>query len=275
MYLVASNGTQYGPYSIEQINQMLVTGQLKVEDVAWTQGMAEWQPIHTLEGVRIPVTDPYAPRQAMGAPGHPGGYAAQGYGAAPWGYQAPQSTSGAAVTSMVLGILAILLILSIIFGAVAGVAAVVVGHIARSGINRSQGRIGGGGMALAGLICGYTAIALSGVMLLMAGAAVGYASIMERGRNTKMEGNIAILESYIQTYTIKNNGQPPSQAVGLRALVTKRIMSDDSLLTDPWGEPVEYKVPPSRSSKKYDVWSKGPDRISGNEDDIGNWESLD
>lgn len=114
-------------------------------------------------------------------------------------------------------------------------------------------------------------LVLAIIGLLMGGAAVGYSSIMDRGRATKMEGNIATLVAHIQTYTTKANGQPPSQAVGLRALVTKRIITDDSILTDPWGEPVEYKTPASRSKDRFDVWSKGADRISGNEDDIGNW----
>jgi general secretion pathway protein G len=118
-------------------------------------------------------------------------------------------------------------------------------------------------------------LVLAIIGLLMGGAAVGYSSIMDRGRITKMEGNIATIVSYIQIYTTKSNGQPPSQAAGLRALVTKRILTDEGLLTDPWGEPVEYKVPASRSKDKFDIWSKGPDKITGNEDDIGNWTPPD
>lgn len=114
-------------------------------------------------------------------------------------------------------------------------------------------------------------LVLAIIGLLMGGAAVGYSSIMDRGRATKAEANINTIVSYIQIYTTKANGQPPSQAAGLRALVTKRILTDEGILTDPWGEPVEYKVPATRSKDKFDVWSKGVDKISGNEDDIGNW----
>ncbi len=118
-------------------------------------------------------------------------------------------------------------------------------------------------------------LVLAIIGLLMGGAAVGYSNIMDRGRITKMKGNIGTLVGYIQTYSVENRGQPPSQAAGLRALVTKRILGDDELLMDPWGEAVEYKFPNSRSKDKFDVWSKGPDKISGNEDDIGNWNSVD
>lgn len=118
-------------------------------------------------------------------------------------------------------------------------------------------------------------LVLAIIGLLMGGAAVGYSSIMDRGRITKMKGNIGTLVAYIQTFTLENNGRPPSQSAGLRALVTKNIIKDDQLLTDPWGEPVEYKQPATRSRDKFDVWSKGPDGITGNEDDIGNWNAAD
>ena len=117
-------------------------------------------------------------------------------------------------------------------------------------------------------------LVLAIIGLLMGGAAVGYSSIMNQGRATKAEANINTIASYIQMYTTKNNGQPPSQAAGLRALVTKRILTDENLLTDPWGEPVEYKVPGTRSKDKFDIWSKGADKTSGNEDDIGNWTAA-
>ena len=266
MYLVNSNGTQYGPYGLEEINQMLTSGQLQAEDFAWAEGMAEWQPLHALPGIRLPAMDPYAQRAAGPGPG-PSAYRSGGYA----GQQAPQSTSGAATASLIVGILSVLLLVTLVPGIVAGIVAIVLGHVARAGIKRSKGRIGGGGMALAGLICGYFALCIA---LLMAGAALGYSRIMDKGREVKMEANIATLESYIQMYTVKNNGEPPSNATGLRALAAKRILSDESLLTDPWGEPVEYKTPAIRSGKKYDVWSKGPDKISGNKDDIGNWGDM-
>ena len=117
-------------------------------------------------------------------------------------------------------------------------------------------------------------LVLAIIGLLMGGAAVGYSSIMDRGRITKMKGNIGTLVGYIQTYSVESRGQPPSQALGLRALVNRKILGDDELLIDPWGEAVEYKVPGTRSKDKFDVWSKGVDKISGNEDDIGNWNAA-
>ena len=42
------------------------------------------------------------------------------------------------------------------------------------------------------------------------------------------------------------------------------------LLLDPWGNKYEYLAPGNRNPRRYDLWSVGPDGISGNEDDILN-----
>jgi hypothetical protein len=59
------------------------------------------------------------------------------------------------VVSLVFGIL------SWVFLPVIGpIVAVVAGHMARAEIRRSNGQLGGGGMALAGLVLGYVQLAL-------------------------------------------------------------------------------------------------------------------
>lgn len=40
---------------------------------------------------------------------------------------------------------------------------------------------------------------------------------------------------------------------------------------DPWGQPYRYQYPAARSSRPYDIWSLGPDRVPS-ADDIGNWQ---
>lgn len=107
--------------------------------------------------------------------------------------------------------------------------------------------------------------------LLKGGPAAARETIMDQGRRTKAEANIATLVGYLLVFSATNTGRFPSAAAGLRTLVTKGILQDEALLTDPWGEPIEYKVPASRSKEKFDVFSKGPNKISGDEDDIGNW----
>lgn len=41
--------------------------------------------------------------------------------------------------------------------------------------------------------------------------------------------------------------------------------------TDPWGSPYQYVSPGQRAKVGFDIWSFGPDRTDGTDDDIGNW----
>lgn len=80
---------------------------------------------------------------------------------------ADQKTDGKAVASLVLGILSLT-----IFWILAGIPAIVLGHISRSSIKSSFGRLKGDGMALAGLIMGYLSLAALPVILIIAAIAI-------------------------------------------------------------------------------------------------------
>jgi uncharacterized membrane protein len=58
-------------------------------------------------------------------------------------YMGPQQTSGKAIAALVLSLLGI------------SILAVIFGHSASSEIKRSGGRLGGGGMATAGIVLGW------------------------------------------------------------------------------------------------------------------------
>ena len=81
---------------------------------------------------------------------------------------AQPQTSPLAIVSLVLGIFSIpsSCLLSC-FGALAGILAVIFGHMARSSFKREPGKYSGDGLATAGLILGYISIAL-GVLSLAA-----------------------------------------------------------------------------------------------------------
>ena len=42
-YLLAFNGQQYGPYNMQQLQQMVISGQLTAQTLVWCQGMAAWE----------------------------------------------------------------------------------------------------------------------------------------------------------------------------------------------------------------------------------------
>ncbi len=79
----------------------------------------------------------------------------------------PQQTDGKAVGSLVCGIFAITFI-----PILAAIPAVILGHMSRSEIKKSMGRLKGEGMALAGLIMGYMSVAVLPFILIIAAIAI-------------------------------------------------------------------------------------------------------
>jgi type II secretory pathway pseudopilin PulG len=74
--------------------------------------------------------------------------------AQPYQRYQPPKTDGGAIASMVLGIASFVLCLSFL----AGIPAIILGHISRSKIRKSMGRLQGDGLALTGLILGYISL---------------------------------------------------------------------------------------------------------------------
>ncbi len=49
-YHVARNGQQIGPVTLEQIREMIRTGQIAPQDAMWHEGLAAWQPAQIVLG---------------------------------------------------------------------------------------------------------------------------------------------------------------------------------------------------------------------------------
>jgi len=72
-------------------------------------------------------------------------------------------TDGKAIASLVCGIASITVLFIL-----AGIPAIILGHISRSEIRKSAGRLRGEGMALAGLIMGYLSFAIIPLLVILA-----------------------------------------------------------------------------------------------------------
>jgi len=48
------------------------------------------------------------------------------------------------------------------------------------------------------------------------------------------------------------------------------VKSAPKALHDAWGNPLHYRYPSTRNTNTYDLWSTGPDGVSGTADDITN-----
>lgn len=78
-------------------------------------------------------------------------------------------------------------------------------------------------------------------------------------------------------------GDYPSTNEGLAALITAPAgkaerwrgpyieVPGNRPPADPWGEAYRYRCPGTKNVGGYDLYSVGPDKTDGSEDDIGNW----
>lgn len=93
-------------------------------------------------------------------------------------------------------------------------------------------------------------------------------------------GSIALA---LGTFQLKV-GRLPTTDEGLNALVEKPddteefdkwipMIEDANMLKDPWGQEYQYRGPSDAEYNKdrYDLYSTGPDKEDGTDDDIGNW----
>jgi len=88
------------------------------------------------------------------------------------------------------------------------------------------------------------------------------------------------MKTALVTYRL-NMGSYPSTEEGLAVLVTAPsgkadrwrgpYIEGNKIPADPWGEPYMYRSPGVHNKDGYDLWSKGPDKTDGTDDDIGNW----
>jgi hypothetical protein len=87
---------------------------------------------------------------------------------------APQKAGGLSIASLICGIASVTC-----FGILAGIPAIVTGHLAMGKVKR--GEAGGRGLALAGLIMGYISIAFTIIFFLMGGLALIFGTPQSTG----------------------------------------------------------------------------------------------
>ena len=124
-------------------------------------------------------------------------------------------------------------------------------------------------LAIIGLLAG---LAITNVDKIFGGAQVGTVQIFVKES----------MKTSLTPFRIQM-GDYPSTSEGLQALIDRPstkgerwngpYISGGKIPLDPWGEPYQYAYPGSKNKGSYDLWSKGPDKQSGTEDDIGNWDA--
>jgi general secretion pathway protein G len=113
-------------------------------------------------------------------------------------------------------------------------------------------------------------------------AAIVYPKVAGRGeqaRVTSTQTQISAFKTALDAFEV-DNGYYPKGRNGLGDLVQKprdavnwRGPYLDSLPKDPWGNDYIYECPGKHNPSSFDIMSMGPDGRSGDEDDIGNWQT--
>lgn len=101
----------------------------------------------------------------------------------------------------------------------------------------------------------------------------------QQAKETAAQSDIANLELALDSFEI-DTGRYPTNTEGIKALVKEPVNTQDDwkgpylkrgVPTDPWGNEYNFKQPGQYNENGYDLWSSGPDGVSGNDDDIENW----
>jgi general secretion pathway protein G len=105
---------------------------------------------------------------------------------------------------------------------------------------------------------------------------VGFVRMQRQAYIQSTQSQISLLETAVNAYTL-NIGMPPSTQQGLEALLAPPAdipdpnkwmgpyLNREQLPLDPWGNPFQYE---QVDSERFRIWSPGPDRASGTEDDV-------
>ena len=114
------------------------------------------------------------------------------------------------------------------------------------------------------LVVAIIAVIAGGVIVKMTGA-------LDVAKIQRTEQDINNIYSALKLYEARNY-QMPDQSQGLEALVTPPTTGTkpanwlklmDSVPTDPWNTPYQYRNPGKRDPSGIDVFSFGPDRKEG------------
>ena len=166
-YWISVDDQRHGPYSAEQLFAMLRSGQVPANAMVYDPGKdPHWVPASTL------LTAPLSPGRE------------------------PTKTNGAAIASLILGILGLLLAVLIV-GLPLALIAVILGFIALSSIGKSQQTAtpqSGKGMAVAGLVTGGLGLVMGAVLVV----AIAIPTYLNE-RNEALNGRNEALSAAVQT----------------------------------------------------------------------------
>lgn len=199
------NGAQEGPYEIEDLREALRSGSLTGNDLAWSEGMADWAPLRNILPESLSGSNPAEVPAAT------------------------SKTDPLSIWSLVLGIL------SWIFSIIAGIPAIICGHLSLKRV-KANTQLGGKGMAISGLVLGYLSILLFLLVILPILAIPLMSGEVSRAKETLSLNNarmigIALQSAALDAYASgeKGEGWPADAGSRTATEVGQRLVAGDYL----------------------------------------------
>ncbi len=130
---------------------------------------------------------------------------------------------------------------------------------------------------------GFTLIELMLVIIIigiLAGVVLPrFAGQAEKAKVKASAQQIKVFSTALDMYEVEV-GEYPSDDQGLEALVSDPGVDNwdgpylqKGVPMDPWNNPYQYTTN-SNHNQDYDIWSFGPDKQDGTDDDITNWDKA-
>ncbi|MFZ4777798.1 MAG: DUF4190 domain-containing protein [Terrimicrobiaceae bacterium] len=194
---VHKNGEHLGPFTESQIGEMVKSGQVALSDLAWTEGMDQWEPLSSFAQFQSPGTQGPSPVTGNTTPP-----------------STIKKTEPLTVWSLVLGIISM-----VGCAFLAGLPAVICGHVGLSRIKRNPS-LGGKGMAIAGLVTGYigTVIGTLGLIAVLAALLLpAVASARNAAQKAMAKNDVIQIATALNAYNTEY-GKFPDGAESARAV---------------------------------------------------------
>jgi general secretion pathway protein G len=119
--------------------------------------------------------------------------------------------------------------------------------------------------------------------ILMTIVVVKLGGRQEQARVTAAQADIRAYSMALNLFEL-DTGSYPTTEQGLQALITQPTtpptvnnwkgpyIESGQLHKDPWGNDYLYKYPGEKKPHGFDLYSFGPNRVEGGDDDITNWQ---
>jgi hypothetical protein len=193
--IIGSDGQQYGPITAEQLRQWLTEGRVNTQTQVQPDGVTDWKPLSSLPEFTSPTPPPLnllvPPASAPAA---------------------PVKTSGLAITSLVLGCL------GTISCGLTAIVGFILGLIGLRKINRSNGQLGGKGLAIAGISVSAAMFFL--ILPLMAALAIpGFVKARKQSQGRRIVNDVRQMDAAIDQWALEKGKTNGSEIVKTEVVV--------------------------------------------------------